>query len=598
MEGQYLLANAMVYLLAAVIMVPIAARLGLGSVLGYLLAGIAIGPWGMRMVIDPEAILHFAEFGVVLLLFVIGLELSPKELLRMRGPILRYGGGQLLLSVAVLTLLLSLAGLDLRSSVIGALGLALSSTAIALQILNEKGLLPTPAGQGGFAILLFQDLAVIPILALLPLAGAGLSLSGADSALATLRAVGVIAVVILVGYFVVPVLLRRIAKTGIHELFTAFALLLVIGISLLMDAVGLSMALGSFLAGLLLAESEYRHALETVIDPFRGLLMGLFFIAVGMAVDFGLLLAKPLLILGLVAGLVLLKAAVLYLLARTGKLPRRQVPFFSLLLSQGGEFAFVVYSLGVAQGVLPHDAADLLVLVVALSMMTTPLLLALNQRFVEPRFAAVDTPDDEVIEFEEGHVIVAGFGRFGQVVGRLLHGQGIPVTLLDHNPDQIQRIKQYGFKVFFGDAGRLDLLRTAGAEKARLLVIAIDNRNTALEIARLARHHFPNLKIVARAKDMMHLFELQDEQVEYAYREMLDGALHAGRGALYCLGYDREQALEVVDTFRAHDQEVLQEMRAARAEGEQALAQTSLTLRDRLNELYQKNDEQRTEQAE
>jgi glutathione-regulated potassium-efflux system ancillary protein KefC len=593
MEGQYILANAMVYLLAAVIMVPIAARLGLGSVLGYLLAGIAIGPWGMRMVIDPEAILHFAEFGVVLLLFVIGLELSPKELLRMRGPILRYGGGQLLLSVVVLTLLLSLAGLDLRSSVIGALGLALSSTAIALQILNEKGLLPTPAGQGSFAILLFQDLAVIPILALLPLAGAGLSLNGADSAMATFKALGVIAMVILAGHFVIPILLRRIAKTGIHELFTAFALLLVIGIALLMDAVGLSMALGSFLAGLLLAESEYRHALETVIDPFRGLLMGLFFIAVGMAVDFGLLLAQPLLVLGVVAGLVLLKAAVLYLLAKAGKLPRRQAPFFSLLLSQGGEFAFVVYSLGVAQGVLPHAAADLLVLVVALSMMTTPLLLALNQRFVEPRFAAMDTPEEEPIEFEVGHVIVAGFGRFGQVVGRLLHGQGIPVTLLDHNPDQIQRIKEYGFKVFFGDAGRLDLLRTAGAEKARLLVIAIDNCETALEITRLARQHFPNLKIVARAKDMMHLFALQDEQVEYAYREVLDSALHAGRGALYCLGYDREQALEVVDTFRAHDREVLQEMRAARAEGEQALARTSLTLRDRLNELYQEDAEEK-----
>ncbi len=598
MEGQYLLANAMVYLLAAVIMVPIAARLGLGSVLGYLLAGIAIGPWGMRMVIDPEAILHFAEFGVVLMLFLVGLELSPRKLLRLRGPILRYGGGQLVLSVAVLTLLLFLAGLDLRSSVVGALGLALSSTAIALQILNEKGLLPTPAGQGGFAILLFQDLAVIPILALLPLAGVGLDLDGAESAMATLRAVGVIVAVILVGYFVVPVLLRRIAKTGIHELFTAFALLLVIGISLLMDAVGLSMALGSFLAGLLLAESEYRHALETVVDPFRGLLMGLFFIAVGMAVDFGLLLAQPLLILGLVAGLVLLKTAVLYLLARAGKLPRRQVPFFSLLLSQGGEFAFVVYSLGVTLGVLPHTAADLLVLVVALSMMSTPLLLALNQRFVEPRFAAVDTPEDETIEFEQGHVIVAGFGRFGQVVGRLLHGQGIPVTLLDHNPDQIERIKQYGFKVFFGDAGRLDLLRTAGAEHARLLVIAIDNHNTALEMARLARHHFPNLKIVARANDMMHLFELQDEQVEYAYREVLDSALHAGRGALHCLGYEPERAEEAVETFRAHDREVLQEMRAARAEGEQALAQTSLTLRDRLNELYQKDDEQQVEQAE
>ncbi len=589
MEQHSMLANVLVYLAAAVILVPIATRLGLGSVLGYLLAGLAIGPWGFRLVTDPEAILHFSEFGVVLLLFLIGLELSPKKLLRLHKPILQLGGGQLIVTTALLAGLFYAVGLELRASIVGGLGFALSSTAICLQILKEKALLPTPAGQGAFAILLFQDLAVIPILALLPLLAAGPGV-GEGGGLSALWALLVVAGVILAGHYLIPPLLRLVAKTGVHELFTAFALLLVVGIALLMNAVGLSMALGSFLGGVLLANSEYRHALETVIDPFKGLLMGLFFMAVGMAVDVGLLMTRPLQVLSLVAVLVALKVLVLYVLARLGSIPKRQVPLFSLLLSQGGEFAFVVYSLGEARGLVSPDSAGLLVLVVALSMMTTPLLLALSQRFIEPRFARVDAPPEEPIEVEEGHVIVAGFGRFGQIVGRLLHGQGIPVTLLDHNPDHIERIRKYGFKVFFGDAGRLDLLRAAGAEHARLLVIALDDRRTAVEMVRLVRHYFPKLPVVARARDMMHLFELMDEGVGHIYRETQDSALRAAEGALQTLGFNPAAARQAVELFREHDREVVAAMYAARVEGEQALAQTSVALRDRLNELYHQGE--------
>lgn len=589
MEQHTLLANVLVYLAAAVVLVPIATRLGLGSVLGYLLAGLAIGPWGFRLVTDPEAILHFSEFGVVLLLFLIGLELSPNKLLRLRKPILQLGGGQLLITAILLSVLLYTVGLEIRAAIVGGLGLALSSTAICLQILKEKVLLPTPAGQGAFAILLFQDLAVIPLLALLPLMAAGAGMEE-GSGLAALKALLVVAGVVFVGHYLIPPLLRLVARTGVHELFTAFALLLVVGIALLMDAVGLSMALGSFLGGVLLANSEYRHALETVIDPFKGLLMGLFFMAVGMAVDVGLLMARPFQVLALVCGVVAVKVLVLFGLARLGKIPKRQVPLFSLLLSQGGEFAFVVYSLGEARGVLPQESAGMLVLVVALSMITTPLLLALSQRFIEPRFARVDAPPEEPIEAEEGHVIVAGFGRFGQIVGRLLHGQGIPVTLLDHNPDHIERIRKYGFKVFFGDAGRLDLLRAAGAEHARLLVIALDDRRTAVEMVRLVRHSFPKLPVVARARDMLHLFEFMDERVEHIYRETQDSALRAAEGALRTLGYDPDSARRAVGLFQEHDREVVAAMYAAREEGEQALAQTSVALRERLNELYHQQE--------
>jgi glutathione-regulated potassium-efflux system ancillary protein KefC len=588
-----LLHNAVYYLSAAVIMVPLSRALGLGAVIGYLAAGILIGPWGAGLITDAEAILHFSEFGVVLLLFLVGLELSPKRLWALRKSIFGLGGGQLLLSFALLLPLFYLVGFEWKTAVVGGLALALSSTAMALQILQEKNLLPTKAGQNGFAILLCQDLAVIPILALIPLLVAGAAATGEPGWLAAMKAIGVIAGVIVIGHYALHYILRLIAKTEMQEIFTAFTLLLVIGIAVLMELVGLSMALGTFLAGLLLADSEYRHALETVVDPFKGLLMGLFFLAVGMSIDFGLLAQKPWLILLLVVALVILKGIVLFVLGRLAGNPKCQNGFFTILLSQGGEFGFVIFSVATAGSVIPVEDANLLILVVALSMLTTPFMMVLNDRFIEPRFAETvgEMPADE-IDDHDNPVIIAGFGRFGQIIGRLLHAHGIGVTLLDHDPDHIERVRLFGFKVFFGDAARLDLLHAAGADKAKLLVIAVDDRESANHIAQLARQHFPELKIIARGWDMTHMFDYLDMGITDVYRETFDSALSAGEASLRILGYDTEEVHSAAERFREHDLEVIRRMHAVRDHGTEALASTSKELREELAALFEEDDQQ------
>jgi glutathione-regulated potassium-efflux system ancillary protein KefC len=587
-----LLHNAVYYLSAAVIMVPVARALGLGAVIGYLAAGILIGPWGIGLITDTEAILHFSEFGVVLLLFLVGLELSPKTLWTLKKSIFGLGGGQLLLSLALLVPLFLVTGFEWKTALVGGLALSLSSTAMALQILQEKNLLPTRAGQNGFAILLCQDLAVIPIMALIPLLVAGVTDSGDPAWIDVLKAAGVITGVIVIGHYALHYILRLIAKTEMQEIFTAFTLLLVIGIALLMEIVGLSMALGTFLAGLLLADSEYRHALETVIDPLKGLLMGLFFLAVGMSIDFGLLAREPWLILLLVAALVVLKAIVLYVLGRFAGNPRCQNSFFTVLLSQGGEFGFVIFSVATAGKVIPVEDANLLILVIALSMLTTPFLMVLNDRFIEPRFAETvgELPADE-IDDHDNPVIIAGFGRFGQIVGRLLHAHRIGVTLLDHDPDHIERIRLYGFKVFFGDATRLDLLQAAGADRAKLLVIAVDDKETANHIAEIARQHFPSLKIIARAWDMTHLFDYLDMGITEAYRETFDSAMAAAEASLRTLGYDAGEVHRAAERFREHDHEVIRRMHAVRDHGVEALASTSKELREELAELFAEDEE-------
>ena len=546
---QSILVNALVYLAAAVIAVPIAKKLGLGAVLGYLLAGIAIGPWGLRLIGEVSDILHFSEFGVVLLLFLIGLELEPRRLWSMRRPIFGSGAAQVLGVAAALCVVAMLLGADWKVALIGALGLSLSSTAIALASLDERNLKGTPTGGSAFSILLFQDIAAIPMIAIVPLLGASAAASSSGWP-GALRIVGVIVAIIAGGRYLVRPVMRVIAKSGLREIFTAFALLLVIAIALLMQWVGLSMALGAFMAGVLLADSEYRHALETDLEPFKGLLLGLFFIAVGMSVDFGVFMAQPWLILGIVAAFLAIKTAVLFGLARLIGIPASQHALFAFLLSQGGEFAFVVFGAAQAAQVLSAHVTSILIVVVALSMVTTPLLLIAYDKLIAPRFRDRKERAPDPIESNRDHVIIAGFGRFGQIVGRLLTVNRIKLTVLDHDPDQIDLVRRFGSKVFYGDATRLDLLHAAGAAHARALVVAIDDIDDSLKLVAAVRQAFPELKIMARARNVTHYYDLMDRGVTIIERETFESALVLGRAVLCELGFGAYRARQAAQKFK------------------------------------------------
>jgi glutathione-regulated potassium-efflux system ancillary protein KefC len=593
MDNHSILFDSLIYLSAAVLAVPLAKRLGLGSVLGYLLAGVGIGPWGLKLVTDAEAILHFAEFGVVLLLFLIGLELNPTRLWNMRKPILGLGGSQVLISMLLITLVGVVFGLSWQTALVAGMGLSLSSTAIALQTMTEKNLLATRAGNSGFSILLLQDIAVIPMLALIPALGVSTVSSSAEEAewLDVVIVLVVMLAIIFVGRFLTRPLFRLIAGANSREIFTAFSLLLVIGIAMIMQSIDMSMALGSFMAGVLLAESEYRHQLESDIEPFKGLLLGLFFIAVGMSVDFGLLLTSPWLIIGLTAGLIALKTGVLLLLARLFKLPVSQHAFFAFVLSQGGEFAFVLFGAATGFAAMPKELADLLIVVVAFSMLTTPLLLIINERFIEPRFANIDAiPEDTIPEnTQDNPVVIAGFGRFGQIVGRLLHANKIGTTIIDHNPNQIERLRQFGFKVFYGDASRLDLLRAAGLQQTRLFVLAIDDRESGLHTVDLVRKHFPHVRILARAWDLIHVYQLKDHGVQVIERETFDSALRLGESVLVDLGYERHRAHRAAQRFRAYDNELIEELYQVHHDHGQVIS-ISRQARDEIERLLQEDE--------
>jgi len=552
---QTLLTNALIYLGAAVLAVPIAKRLGLGAVLGYLLVGMAIGPWGLRLITRVQDILHFSEFGVVLLLFVIGLELEPKRLWSLRRSIFGWGGAQLGVCTALLFCTAALLGADWRTALIAALGLSLSSTAIALTTLQERNLMATSAGAAGFAILLFQDIAAIPMIALEPFLGDAAPAHGNPGWFGALKVIGVILALVFAGRHLLRPVLRIIANTGMREIFTAFALLLVIAVGLLMQSVGMSMALGTFLAGVLLADSEYRHALESDLEPFKGLLLGLFFIAVGMSVDFGVLLAQPLRVLGLVLLFLALKIGALYLLAKAFGIPRGQQALFAFLLSQGGEFAFVVFGAAATAGVFPAATSSLLIVVVALSMVATPLLLVLHDRWLAPRFRQ-QLPDD-AIPLQDNPVIIAGFGRFGQIVGRLLFANRIGATVLDHDPEQVELLRKFGFKVFYGDATRTDLLEAAGARHAKFLVVAIDDVGDSLALVDAVRREFPQLEILARARNVSHYYDLLDRGVVIIERETFEASLQLGGRLLQQLGFSASRAQQVVRKFRTHNLKTL-----------------------------------------
>jgi len=558
------LINSFIYLSAAVVAVPLSKALGLGSIIGYLAAGIAIGPWGMAWVSNVEDILHFAEFGVVLMLFLVGLELEPKRLWSLRRPIFGWGSAQVLVCAAALLLLALGCGVSWRTAVVGALGLALSSTAIALQVMGERNLLRTGSGQAAFSILLFQDVAAIPILAVLPLLGADaatVSMTLSDSLLQAGRIVVVIGGIVVGGRILLRPLFRWIARSRTPEIFTAASLLLVVGIAALMHLVGLSMALGAFLAGVLLAESEYRRELETNIEPFKGLLLGLFFIAVGMGIDFGVLMQSPGLVALVLAGFMLLKATAIYALARQIQLPYQERPVFTLLLAQGGEFAFVVFQAAAGDKVFSAEVASLLIGTVAVSMLLSPLVLVAIDRLLLPRFIRAGLPElEEISEQQEAPVIIAGFGRYGQIVSRVLLAEGIGTTVLDHDAEMIEAARNFGYRVFYGDATRLDLLRTAGAATAKILVVAVDDVEQSLEIVDLAHAHFPHLQLVARARDVTHWNKLRERRVMKVERELFDSSLQSARSVLEALGRSPDEVEASAQRFKSHNLALLEKL--------------------------------------
>ncbi len=573
-----------VFLCAGVIAVPIASRLGLGSVLGYLIAGITISPLLAAFGVDVVSIQHFAEFGVVMMLFLVGLELEPRLLWGMRNKLLGLGGLQVAGTAAAVMGIAMVLGQPWTIALTIGLVFALSSTAIVLQTLNEKGLMKSSGGQSSFSVLLFQDIAVIPMLALIPLlampelmdaSNAGITdshgdghadamslvhgLNGWQTALVT---VGAVAAVILGGIYATRPLFRFIAWAGLRELFTATALLFVVGIALLMMLVGLSPALGTFLAGVVLANSEYRHELESDIDPFRGLLLGLFFMTVGASIDFGLLFENVSTILGLTIGLIALKSIVLLVLAKLFHLEGADRWLFALGLAQAGEFGFVLLSFTIANDVIPQSVADPLLLIVALSMLLTPVLFIVYERIILPRFAARQEEVADDID-EPGEIIIAGHGRFGGIVNRMLRAAGYSTTVLDYSSSHLTVLRAFGFKAFFGDATRPDLLHAAGIEKASMIVIAIDEKEQITELVNYVRQNYPGVKVVSRAVDRFHVYELYAAGAHHIVRETFDSSVRTARTAYEVLGMHPFDAEQLAKKFIEEDRHILAEMAEA-----------------------------------
>lgn len=562
------LLGALLYLAAAVISAPIAKRLGLGSVLGFLAAGAIIGPWVLGLVgREGEAVKHFAEFGVIVMLFLVGLELEPSKLWQLRKRIFGLG----LMQVAGTALVIGAASLVIsanwRESLAIGLILALSSTAIVLQTMQEKGTLKTPVGQSVFSVLLFQDISVIPMLALLPLLAVAATHGDEHSAsliatypvwLQALLTIAAVATVLVAGRYLMRPLFRIVADTGTREIFVAFALLIVVGITLLMGFVGLSAALGTFLAGVVLADSEYRHELEMDLQPFKGLLLAIFFIAVGAGIDFSLLASAPLLLgLGLLA-FIALKLATHFGLAKLFGMSGPDRSRFSFTLAQGSEFGFVLITLCAGLGLLTGTMPGLLTAIIALSMAAAPLLMLFDEKLVQPRFADGDfLRDHDIIEHTGVDAIIAGHGRFGMTIGRVLNAQGKRTVVLDLDSSQVDALRKFGFKVFYGDALRVDLLESAGAKEAKLLVIAIDDREKATELVKIAKQKFPHLKVLVRVYDRAHAYEVMREGVDEVYREVFGSSMDLARQALVTLGQHPYEAQRAITKFRAHDERFL-----------------------------------------
>ncbi|MBH0057171.1 cation:proton antiporter [Pseudoalteromonas sp. SWXJZ94C] len=585
---------ALIYLAAAIVAVPIAKRVGLGSVLGYLIAGILIGPYALGVVGDQTDVMHFAEFGVVMMLFLVGLELQPSRLWTLRHSILGLGGLQVVLTAAaIFAFCYWFFAMHWQTALAIGLMLALSSTAIVLQSLEEKGWLKQEAGQNAFSVLLFQDIAIIPILALLPLLAFAPQTSTkeiSDSIIAgwpvwqqVCISVAVIAAIIAGGKYVSAPLFRYIAQTHMREIFTIFALFLVVAIALVMQSIGLSPALGTFLAGVVLAESEFRHELEADIEPFKGLLLGLFFITVGASINFELLFNEFSTVIGLVVLLIVVKACILFALAVTFKINSKQQLLFALALAQGGEFAFVLLSVTTTLSILTPEQTSLVTLVVAVSMLIAPLLLMVYEQIQKRSSSAMPEFDKPEQISTAKHVIIAGYGRFGQIMGRLLHAQGYEITVLDHSPSQIELLRRFGNTVFYGDAARQELLEAAGAHTAQMLVIAIDNPDKTIEIIKLAHKNYPQLKIVARAIDRRHAYQLLNLKVDAFNRETVDSAINLAVEALELLGNTKQDAERAGKLFRDHDRAAVLQLAALWGDD----ASYGVAVRQRMEDLKQ-----------
>ena len=584
-----LLYETVIFLGAAMLVVPLFKQLGFGSVLGYLAAGALIGPWCFGLIGDVESILHFAEFGVVLLLFIIGLELQPSRLWVLRKSIFGLGAAQVVVTALALALCAYGLGLSPTTSVIVGLGLAMSSTAFVLQMLAEKKQLTTAHGRSAFAILLFQDVTVIPLLAVIPLLGVSeLAQPEADAFAQVGKVAFVLVAIYLGGHFALRHVFRFVARWGGQEIFTATALLVVVGAALLMELVGLSMALGSFLAGVLLADSEFRHELEANIEPFKGLLLGLFFIAVGMSANIGLIGNAPLQVLGLVVGLLLVKFAVLFTVGKLFGHDSASARNLGFVLPQGGEFAFVLFSAAVVHQVLARDLAELLILVVTLTMVATPLLFLFNKsvlrRFRQP------AEEFDKMEDTDHEVIIAGFGRVGQIIGRILRVKKIPFTALDSSSSQVDFVRRFGNKIYYGDPARLDLLHAAHVDKAKIFVLTTEDIVSSVKTAETVKKHFPHLDIYARAHNRQHAHLLMDIGVKYLIRETFLSSLEMAEHVLHGLGKPEDEAKKTVQVFKRHDEATLVKQHAIHHD-ESKLIQSAKEAASELEELFESDIE-------
>ena len=588
MHGQGNLELFLIFLIAAVVAVPLFRRLGLGAVLGYLVAGVAMGPFGWRVVKDPASVLAFSELGVVMLLFVIGLELSPSRLWVMRRHVFGIGGLQVVVTALAIGAATAMMGLGWKTNLVIGLGLALSSTAVGLQLLAERKELTSSYGRMAFAILLFQDLAAIPLLALIPLLGeAKAAAQSAPPLDAVIRAVGMIALVVIGGRLLLRQLFRAVAWTKMGEVFTATSLLVVVGTAWLMQWGGLSMGLGAFLAGVLLADSEFRHELEAQIEPFKGLLLGLFFIAVGMSVDLNRVMNEPALIAAGVVSLLALKGVILFAIGmRPGRLPAREALMLGSVLALGGEFAFVVFSDAFRVGLIDSILRDRLVAIISLSMAATPLLVIAASSWLREHPKKKVEREADPIDHENPRVIIAGFGRMGQIVGRMLRAQGVAFTALEHSVEQVEQSRRFGTMIYYGDPSRADLLRAAHADQAEVFVLTTDDAETTVRTARLLKRLYPHLKVFARARNRQHAFKLMDLGVEVIVRETFHSSLDMGQQVMEALGVPKDVAAERRERFRQHDDQILREQHLV-YDDEAALIASAQQARQDLEKLFE-----------
>lgn len=586
--------QVLVFIGSAIVMVPIFHRLGFGSVLGYLIAGIVVGPYGLAFIKDSHSVLHFAEFGVVLLLFIIGLEIQPPKLWSMRKALLGFGFVQVLGSTLVFTVIGVWAGLEIRSAVVIALGMSLSSTAFAIQTLNERNQFNTEFGRSSFAVLLTQDLIAIPALAIIPLLGDSARSGDGPSLTSIIVLLLILGALVVSSRFFMRPLFRIIASTRTREIFTAATLFIVLGVATLMEKIGLSAALGSFVAGVLLADSEYRHELEANLEPFKNLLMGLFFIAVGMGVSLELIASKPVLLFSMAIGYLILKSFIIYGIGRLNKLNHENSKLMALNISQGGEFAFVIFGIAVTFNLASEETALMLTAVVSLTMVMSPIFNIINER-LQIRMCKDHKihPQYDLITNESPEIIVAGLGRMGQIFARILNAQKIPFVSIDHDSEQIESLRKFGHKVYYGDASRVEILEAAGAKTAKYIILALDDVEASMTATQVVQEHFPHLKIFARARNRGHAFDLMEVGVHKIKREVLDSSIYFVQDLLIEMGMSKEKATEIIEKFKRHDELMLQEQFKVRKDdkmfislSKQSAVQLAEVLNSEINQSY------------